>query len=432
MDEKWLTARRLDSRLAQGNRTFENPRPPDSRSRLTRNALEFKRPLNRSYTLRATNLLLARRQHQRRRRLDFGAANELRFLRSSACPSRLHLLAPDPIMKPRPTFYILDAYSLIYQVFHAIPLMTSPAGQPTQAVFGIFRDLLNLNRDRKPDYLAAAFDGPGPVFRSELYADYKANRAAMPDDLVPQIPVIRRVFEGFRVPVLTQEGMEADDVIATLARRGAERGLDVFICTADKDARQLLDDQIRIYNLRKQYVLDVAALKADWGVGPEQVVDLLALTGDTSDNVPGVPGIGLKTGAKLLEEFGTLEDLLANVEQGLRCQAQGEPRRHRETARLARKLVVLRDDLRARSRLGRAAGGTARTSRRSRRLCIECGFHRFLDELATPKRQEQLLWSEAEGETVAGALHRPARTRGPRASRREGWQYDYQLVDTPE
>src|SRR5512135_3908252 len=118
-------------------------------------------------------------------------------------------------MKPRPSFYILDAYSLIYQVFHAIPLMTGPAGQPTHAVFGIFRDLLNLERDRHPDYLAAAFDGAGPVFRSALYADYKARRAAMPDDLIAQIPVIRRVFEGFNVPVLIHPGYEADDVIAT-------------------------------------------------------------------------------------------------------------------------------------------------------------------------------------------------------------------------
>src|SRR6516165_1579797 len=115
-------------------------------------------------------------------------------------------------MADRQTLYILDAYSLIYQVFHAIPLMTGPAGQPTQAVFGVFRDLLNLLRDKKPDYLAAAFDGAGPVFRSEMYADYKAQRAAMPDDLIPQIPVIRRVFEGFNVPVLIHPGYEADDV----------------------------------------------------------------------------------------------------------------------------------------------------------------------------------------------------------------------------
>src|SRR5262249_42374731 len=160
-------------------------------------------------------------------------------------------------MKARPTLYILDSFSLIYQVFHAIPMMTGPAGQPTHAVFGIFRDLLNLIRDRKPDYLAAAFDGPGPVFRSELYPEYKAQRAAMPDELVPQIPVIRRVFEGFRVPVLIHEGMEADDIIATVARRAEERGLDVLIATADKDARQLIGEQIRLLNLRKQEILDV-------------------------------------------------------------------------------------------------------------------------------------------------------------------------------
>ena len=127
-------------------------------------------------------------------------------------------------MTTRPTFYILDAYSLIFQVFHAIPEMTGPAGQPTQAVFGIFRDLLNIMKSRKPDYLAAAFDGPGPVFRSEIFPEYKANRSEMPVDLVPQIPVIRRVFEGFRVPVLTEPMMEADDVIATLARRGENAG----------------------------------------------------------------------------------------------------------------------------------------------------------------------------------------------------------------
>ena len=105
----------------------------------------------------------------------------------------------DRVMATRPSFYILDAFNLIFQVFHAIPEMTGPAGQPTQAVFGIYRDMLNLVRDRKPDYLAAAFDGPGRVFRSDIYEDYKANRKEMPVDLVPQIPVIRRVFEGFRV-----------------------------------------------------------------------------------------------------------------------------------------------------------------------------------------------------------------------------------------
>src|SRR5262245_25542948 len=203
----------------------------------------------------------------------------------------------------RPSFYILDAYSLIFQVFHAIPEMTGPAGQPTQAVFGIFRDLLNLVRDRKPDYLAAAFDGDGPVFRSAIYPEYKAKRAEMPADLSRQIPVIRRVFEGFRVPVLIEPEMEADDVIATLTRQGTEQGLDVFIVTSDKDARQLIGEHVRLLNLRTRKEMDAAALEKDWGIRPDQVVDFLALTGDSVDNVPGIPGIGAGYAATFLKEL---------------------------------------------------------------------------------------------------------------------------------
>ncbi len=293
--------------------------------------------------------------------------------------------------KGRPSFYVLDAYSLIYQVFHAIPLMTGPAGQPTQAVFGIIRDLLNLLRDRKPDYLAAAFDGGGRVFRSEILPEYKGQRAAMPEDLVPQIPVIRRAFEAFNVPVLMFSGYEADDVIATLARRGAERGLDVWICTADKDARQLLDDQTRIYNLRKQEVLDVAALKADWGVRPDQVVDLLSLTGDTSDNVPGVPGIGLKTGAKLIEEFDTLDNLLANIAKVSGAKRKENLTASADVARRARQLITLRDDLPL--DLDWEALRTSEPNNPAfKALCIECGFHRFLAEIGPDPQKPAADW----------------------------------------
>ncbi len=288
----------------------------------------------------------------------------------------------------RPTLYILDAYSLIFQVFHAIPLMTGPAGQPTNAVFGIFRDLLNLTRTRKPDYLAAAFDGGGRVFRSDLYEEYKAQRKAMPEDLVPQIAVIRRLFEAFQVPVILVEGFEADDLIATLADRGVERGLDVVICTADKDARQLLGPHTVLYNLRKDAILDVAALKADWGVGPERVVDLLSLSGDTVDNVPGVPGIGLKTGAKLLEEFGDLDALLAAAESGKVPGKKGQSlREHAESARRARTLVELRRDVPFDSDW-EALRSNGYDSKALKALCLECGFHRFLDEIVDPETPE--------------------------------------------
>ena len=249
-------------------------------------------------------------------------------------------------MATRPTFYVLDAFSLIFQVFHAIPEMTGPAGQPTQAVFGIFRDMLNLVRDQKPDYLAAAFDGSGPVFRSDIYAEYKTNRKEMPADLVPQIPVIRRVFEGFRVPVLMEPEMEADDVIATLARAARNEGSTSSIVTADKDARQLISDHIRVFNLRKNSVMDAAGLEKEWGIRPDQVVDFLSLTGDSVDNVPGVPGIGPGFAATFLKEFGSLDRPARQPRQG-QGKKQQTLRAHRENgAPGPSSLVALRDDLR--------------------------------------------------------------------------------------
>ena len=292
----------------------------------------------------------------------------------------------NPKRSGRPTLTILDAYSLIFQVFNAIPLMTGPAGQPTHAVFGIIRDLLNLLRDRKPDYLAAAFDGGGPVFRSQIFADYKAQRSEMPPDLVPQIPVIRRAFEAFRVPVLLAPGFEADDVIATLARRAEERGLDVSIYTADKDARQLLSAHVHIFNVRKQEVLDVTALQNDWGVRPDQVVDLLSLTGDTVDNVPGIPGIGLKTGAKLIEEFDTLDGILANVAKISGAKRKENLVQFADVARRARTLITLRTDLPLELDW-EALKVTPPDVQAAKALCIECGFHRFLTEFgADPER----------------------------------------------
>jgi DNA polymerase I len=294
-------------------------------------------------------------------------------------------------MSTRSTLYILDAYSLIYQVFHAIPLMTGPAGQPTHAVFGIFRDVLNLLKNRKPNYLAAAFDGSGPVFRSEIFPEYKAQRKEMPEELQPQIPVIRRLFAAFNVPVLTFEAVEADDVIATLARRGAERDLDVYICSADKDARQLLSDRIRIYNLRKQQVFDSETLKADWGVTPEQVIDLLSLTGDAVDNVPGVPGIGLKTGAKLLEQFGDLETLLANAAKVSGAKRQENLRTYADQARRGRQLIALREDLPLELDW-EALKNTGYNARALKALCVECGFHRFLEEIVDTAAPPEATW----------------------------------------
>jgi len=236
--------------------------------------------------------------------------------------------------------FLVDAHSLIFQVFHAIRGMTGPGGLPTNALFGFLRDLLHL-RSLGPGYLVCAFDRSEPTFRTALYADYKAHRPPMPSDLELQIPHIHRVLETLAIPALSVPGFEADDVMATVARAASQRGIDVFVCTSDKDCRQLIDDRVRLYNLRKREEFGRAELLEDWGVTPEQVVDLQTLVGDSVDNVPGVPGIGVKTAAKLLQEFGTLDNLLNHIDRVPGAKKQDALRACGPTVALSRQLVRL-------------------------------------------------------------------------------------------
>lgn len=242
------------------------------------------------------------------------------------------------------TFYLVDAHSLIFQVFHAIRGMSSPSGLPTNALFGFIRDVLYL-RSLSPTYLVCAFDRPEPTFRSALYPDYKAHREPMPDDLQLQIPLIFQALEALSVPMVSAVGYEADDVLATLAQAGDERGLEVLVCTSDKDCRQLIRDRVRLYSLRKREPFGRKELLDDWGVTPEQVVDLQALVGDSVDNVPGVAGIGVKTAAKLLQEFGTLDNLLANVDKVAGAKKQESLRAAGPVVALSRPLVRLATDV---------------------------------------------------------------------------------------
>jgi DNA polymerase-1 len=244
----------------------------------------------------------------------------------------------------RDCIYIIDTFSLMFQVFHAIPPMTGTQGQPTNAVFGFTRDIFAI-RDRKPRYLVCAFDSPGPGKRDEIYDKYKANRAEMPEDLRPQIPLIKQLLEGFRIPVLEMAGWEADDVIATVATQAAAKGLDVVIVSSDKDARQLLSPQVRMFNCRKNTFLDEAGLMEDWGVRPDQVVDFQSLVGDSVDNVPGVPKVGPKTAKTLIEQFGTLDNVLANADKAPGKKLAENLVTFADQARLSRELVRLRTDL---------------------------------------------------------------------------------------
>ncbi len=263
---------------------------------------------------------------------------------------------------------------------------------------------MNLIKTHQPDYLAAAWDGPGPVFREAILPSYKAQREAMPTDLRLQLPVIKEAIEAFEVPVVEALGSEADDVIATLARMGVEQGFDVIICTSDKDARQLIGPQVRLFNIRKQEAMDEAALLADWGIRPDQIVDLLALTGDTADNIPGVPGIGVKTAAQLLQQFDTLDNLLANLDKVKGDKKRESLKAHTQTALTARTLVKLQTDL----ELGTDWGTLKLTPPNipnAVKLCQQCGFHKFQKDLTD-------LYGSAT----------PA----------QEWHSDYRTIDTPE
>lgn len=236
--------------------------------------------------------------------------------------------------------FVVDAHSLIFQVFHALPEMSSPRGEPVGAVYGFVRDMLYLMEEKQPDALICAFDLAGPTFRNEMFAGYKADRREMPGELVGQIPKIERVLQALAIPVLACPGYEADDVLATLARLCDDAGANCFLVTGDKDCRQLITDRVAVYNIRKDQLFDAAALRKDWGIAPDQVIDFQSLVGDKVDNIPGVPGIGPKTAQTLLETYGTLDNLLDHAAEVAGAKGKAIAA-NRATALLSRELVRL-------------------------------------------------------------------------------------------
>ena len=248
--------------------------------------------------------------------------------------------ASDPDLHGK-TVWAIDTLSRVYQLFHALPEMSSPDGTPVSAVFGFARDLLDIIEKKKPEYLICAIDAPGPTFRHERFEAYKATRAEMPADLVPQIPLIRRLLDVMGVPCLEQPGFEADDLLATLAVRTVAAGGDCVIATSDKDARQLLGEHVRLMNLRNNVMFGSEELLADWGIRPDQVVDFLSLVGDAVDNVPGVPGIGPKIASELLKTHGTLDHLLEHADDVAGAKRRENLRLHADTARAGRELIQL-------------------------------------------------------------------------------------------
>ncbi len=209
--------------------------------------------------------------------------------------------------------FLIDAYGLIYRAYYAVKSLTNSKGQPTNAVYGFCNILRKLLADFKPTHLAVCFDMAKKTLRQEKYADYKAHRQAMPDDLIPQIDTIRDIVKAYNIPIVEMEGHEADDIMATLAKRFGKQGT-VIIVTEDKDMGQLVTDHVKIYSARQEKIIEAKDVKEKFGVNPNQIVDYIAIAGDTSDNIPGVKGIGEVGAKKLLEEFGTLENIYKNLE----------------------------------------------------------------------------------------------------------------------
>jgi DNA polymerase-1 len=242
----------------------------------------------------------------------------------------------------KPTLFLIDGSNYVYRAFYAIRELSNSKGFPTNAIYGFTTMLLKLLRDWKPEYIAVVFDVKGPTFRHEAFEAYKATRRATPDDLLPQIPFIKDVIRGFSIPVLEKQGLEADDIIGTLARKYEGKGMKTVIVSGDKDMMQLISDDIMMIDTMKDVTYDVEAVKKRFGVGPEKVAEILGLAGDQSDNIPGIPGIGPKNAHRLIEEFGSVEGVLANVDKVRNPKTRESIREFAEQARMSRELATIR------------------------------------------------------------------------------------------
>src|SRR3954463_11525159 len=255
-------------------------------------------------------------------------------------------------MAARPVLYLIDGSSQMYRAYHA-PVRTAEGGllrnaqgRPTNAVYIFVTMLRKLLNEQKPAYIAASFDLPGRTFRDDMVSDYKANRAPMPDELAEQIPMVHAACEALGVPILTSERYEADDVIGTLAIKAAAAGFEGGIVTLDKDFYQLVGGAIRVYNPRDEGTwYDVEGVREKFGVPPDHVVDVLALMGDTIDNIKGVPGIGEKGARDLIATYGSLENLIAHAAEIPQNRYREPMLANIEPARQSRELARIRTNV---------------------------------------------------------------------------------------
>jgi DNA polymerase-1 len=299
--------------------------------------------------------------------------------------------------QPRPKLYLIDAMSNIHRAYHAIQRLSTSAGKPTNAIYGFVTMLRKMLREHGPDYLAVAWDGPERTVRHEVYTEYKANRPAMAEDLASQIADIRRILAAYHVPVLELPGYEADDVIGTLASKASAAGFDVVIVTADKDMLQLVGDGVRVFHTGRERFLDEAGVEEFWGVPPRQVADVLALMGDSVDNIPGVPGVGQVTAKKWISAYGDLTTLLARADE-IKGKVGESLRAYRDNALLSRKLVEIPTDLPIPFE-PEELRCAAPDFRRLKELFVELEFHSLAAEIqGEAAAPPEVTWSRVEPE----------------------------------
>lgn len=255
------------------------------------------------------------------------------------------MVTPQPRDDPDRHLCLVDGSGFLFRAFHALPVLTRPDGTPVNAVLGFTNMLLKLLDDLQATHVAVIFDSARESFRNEIFPEYKANRPDPPEELIPQFPLVREATRAFKVACLERPGFEADDLIATYTRHAQADGYDVMIVSSDKDLMQLVSDRVSMFDALKNRRIGPAEVKEKFGVGPEQVVDVQALAGDSTDNVPGVPGIGVKTAAQLIQAYGDLDSLLARASEIKQPKRRQSLIEFAEQARLSRELVRLRDDV---------------------------------------------------------------------------------------
>lgn len=248
----------------------------------------------------------------------------------------------DGVMKK---LYLVDVSSMFFRAFYAVRMLNNSKGLPTNAIYGFLSMSVKLLKDVHPDYMVYCFDQPGPSFRKEIYPEYKANRGETPEELIPQIPYIKILTELMGIPAIGKENYEADDVIGSLARFGQDNNLEVVIVSGDKDFAQLINKKVTMYDTMKDVRYDVAGVIEKWGVRPDQFIDYLSITGDSSDNIPGVKGIGPKGAQKLLTQFDSLDGVYENIEQITAPSQNKKLRESQSNAYLSQKLVEIVQDL---------------------------------------------------------------------------------------